>query len=643
MTKNYLKFKNRIRFVSTLIMFFWVVFIYELFTIQIIDRVENPQGMKVEMIKGKRGNIFDINGNNITQNLTFYNIGIRPKKITNKDTFLRDLSDCTGTDLGIYISKFNVEKSYIQLEKKTIKNCRKLKSKYGDALIINQDYKRYYPEENLFGQIVGFTDVDDVGIAGLESQYNRYLEPKIGSRVFKRNGLGKRISDPTLPYEAPEDGSDIYLTINKEYQAILREELIDQIEKTEASSAMGIILNPQTGEIVSMVSVPDFNPNNPQDFEVEYQKNRLLLDTLEPGSTFKVVTIAAALKSDINPIDEYNVEGPYNFHDIKMIEDSVPNSVLTVKEILAYSSNIGTIKIAESLGKNKIYNQAKEFGFGSKTGLNPTGEESGVVYETKRWSLSSMHSVPIGYEVSVTPIQIAMAYAAIANGGFLLKPYMVDEVKKSDDTILKNQQRLRKRILSQSDAEILKDMLSYAVENGSGKGAKLAGWDVSGKTGTSKKVINGEYSESEFLASFVGFFPKENPQLLALIIIDGASVSSNYHWGSMSAAPVFKSVMKRIINIDSEITNNKSNKKVKAKNSNPILIQKNIKKSQNIQMVEMPNVIGKNVNSAFMTLAKKGLNPKIVSGIGVIISQSVEPGAKIEKGTRVELKAEIKS
>jgi cell division protein FtsI/penicillin-binding protein 2 len=620
----------------------WLVFIYKLFTIQIIDRVDNPQGMKVEMIKGKRGNIFDVKGSNITQNLTFYNIGVHPKKITNKEIFLRDLSNCTGTDLEIYNSKFNVAKSYIQLEKKTIRNCEELKSSYGRAIVINQDYKRYYPEENLFGQIVGFTNVDDVGIVGLESQYNKYLEPKTGSRVFKRNGFGKRIADPTLAYDAPEDGSDIFLTMNKEYQAILREELIDQVEKTEASSAMGIILNPQTGEIVSMVSVPDFNPNNPKDFEVEYQKNRLLLDTIEPGSTFKVVTIAAALKSDINPMKEYNVEGPYNFHNIKMIEDSEPHSVLTVKEILAYSSNIGTIKIAESLGKDKIYNQAKEFGFGSKTGLNPASEENGIVYETKKWSKSSMHSFPLGYELTATPIQIAMAYAAIANGGFLLKPYMVDQVRKSDNTVLKNEKRFRKRILSQSDAEILKDMLAYTVENGSGKKAKLAGWDVSGKTGTSKKIINGEYSESEFISSFVGFFPKEDPQLLALIIIDGASASSNYHWGSMSAAPVFKSVMKRIINIDSDITNKKSKNKLKTKNSDPILIQKNIKKSQNIEMVDMPNVIGKNVNSAFMTLAKKGLNPKIVSGMGVIISQSINPGQKIEKGTRIELKAEIK-
>ena len=642
MTKNYSKFKNRIRFITSIVMLVWIIFFVQLFTIQIIEGIDNPQGIREEIVKGKRGNIFDVKGNNLTQNLTFYNIGVRPNKIANQDALLKDLSDCTGTDLGIYIERFNSQKSYISLEKKTMNNCHELKLKYADALVINQDHKRYYPEENLFGQIVGFTNIDDIGLSGLERQYNKYLEPKTGSRVFKRNGLGKRISDPTLPYDAPEDGSDIYLTINKEYQAILREELINQIENTEASSAMGLILNPQTGEIVSMVSVPDFDPNNPQDFEVEYQKNRLILDILEPGSTFKVVTMAAALKSNISVTDEYNVEGPYNFHNIKMIEDSEPHEVLTVKEILAYSSNIGTIKIAESLGRDKLYNQAREFGFGSKTGFNLNLEQSGKVYETKKWSLSSMHSIPIGYEVSVTPIQIAMAYAAIANGGFLLKPYMVDEVKKSDNTVLKNEQRFRKRILSQSDAAILKDMLFYTVENGSGKKARISGWDVSGKTGTSKKIIDGEYSESEFLASFVGFFPKENPQLLGLIIIDGPSVDKNYHWGSMSAAPVFQSVMQRIINIDSEITKNKTNKKNKNKKSDPILIQKNIKKSQNIEMVEMPNLYGKSVMEAYSILNKKGIKPQL-KGNGVVIFQSIPAGDKIPKQSICILKAEIES
>ena len=207
---------------------------------------------------------------------------------------------------------------------------------------------------------------------------------------------------------------DITLTINKEYQAVLRDELIIQMEKVGASASMGLILNPQTGAILSMVNLPDYNPNSPNDFDIELQRNKIVSDLIEPGSTFKIVTMAAALESDISLTDEYNVQGPYNFHNIKMIEDSEPHTVLNVKEILAFSSNIGTIKIAEYLGKKSIYNQAREFGYGTKTGFDSFTEQPGTFREPSKWTLSSMHSVPIGYEISATPLQIAMSYAAIA-------------------------------------------------------------------------------------------------------------------------------------------------------------------------------------------------------------------------------------
>jgi membrane peptidoglycan carboxypeptidase len=248
-----------------------------------------------------------------------------------------------------------------------------------------------------------------------------------------------------------------------------------------------------------------------------------------------------------------------------------------------------------------------------------------------------MHSIPIGYEVSATPLQIAMSYAAIANGGFMLKPYVVEKIQKHDDTIIKNQRNTKKRVLSQSNAEKLSLMLSHTVENGSGKLANVAGWNVAGKTGTSKKLIDGQYSEKEFISSFVGFFPVENPQLLCLIIFDSPDASRNLHWGSMSSAPVFKSVMDRVINIDKSITISRS-KKEKLKNE-PILIQKNLERK--IEYVEMPNLIGKTVRDAFSELKRSGIKPQI-SGRGLIVSQSIEAGTKIEKKSICILKAELK-
>ena len=636
MTKNYIKFKKRIIFVHISIMLIWIGFGFRLFNIQIINKLNSPQGIKLESINGFRGNFYDANGNNLTQNLTFYRIGIHPQKILNNN-LLNDLSECTGTDKEIYLSKVSSDKEYIDLEKKINKNCEYLQKKYPNSLIIKKSHKRYYPEDNLVSQIVGFTNIDDEGVSGLESKYNKFLKPVSGSKLSKRNGLGVKISDPTLPSQEAKNGADITLTINKEYQAVLRDELIIQMEKVGASASMGLILNPQTGAILSMVNLPDYNPNSPNDFDIELQRNKIVSDLIEPGSTFKIVTMAAALESDISLTDEYNVQGPYNFHNIKMIEDSEPHTVLNVKEILAFSSNIGTIKIAEYLGKKSIYNQAREFGYGTKTGFDSFTEQPGTFREPSKWTLSSMHSVPIGYEISATPLQIAMSYAAIANGGFLLKPYVVERIEKHDDTIIKNQRNTKKRILSQSNSEKLGLMLSHTVENGSGKSAAIDGWNVAGKTGTSKKLIDGQYSEKEFISSFVGYFPYENPQLLCLIILDSPDVSRNLHWGGISAAPVFKSVMDRIINIDKSITISRSkNQRVK---NEPILIQKNYKIK--IEYVEMPNLIGKTVRDAFSDLKKVGIKPQI-SGRGLIVSQSIDAGTKIEKESICILKAELK-
>ena len=635
MTKNYIKFKNRIIFIHIAIMFVWIGFAFRLFNIQIINKMDNPQGIKVETVKGLRGNFYDVNGINLTQNLTFYRIGVHTKKIINTDLLI-ELSDCTGTSFESYYEKLNSGRYYIELEKKTNRNCEKLQKKYPNELIIKKSFKRYYPEENLLSQIIGFTNVDDYGISGLELKYNKYLEPISGSKLSKRNGLGVKISDPTLHSESAKNGANLTLTINKEYQAILRDELITQMENVGATASMGLILNPQTGAILSMVNLPDYNPNFPGDYNVELQKNKIVTDLIEPGSTFKIVTMAAALENNIELTDEYNVEGPYNFHNIKMIEDSEPYSVLNVKEILAYSSNIGTIKIAESLGKKSIYNQAREFGFGVKTGFDPSTEAVGIFRDPSEWSLSSMYSIPMGYEISSTPLQIAMAYASIANGGFLLKPYIVEKIEKHDDTIIKNQRNTKKRVLSQSNAEKLKSMLSHTVDQGSGKSAAIRGWNVAGKTGTSKKLINGQYSENEFISSFVGFFPSENPQLLCLIILDSPDASRNLHWGSMSAAPVFKSVMDRVINIDESISvSRKSKEKIK---NEPVLIQNNIERM--IEYVEMPDLYGKTVREAFSELKKIGIRPQI-SGRGLIISQSIDPGKKIEKKSICILKAEI--
>jgi len=640
MTKNYLKLKNRIMLVSLGFLFTWVLFAVKLFSIQVINQSENIQGIRTEELEGKRGNFLDSQGNYLTQNLFYYDIDIFPKKINDFQNILFDISQCTGTDISIYSSKIDKSRNSITLERKSEKNCEYLQSKYPTSLSIKRDYKRFYPDENLFGQIIGFTDIDDNGISGLEYELNSKISPEKIKSFYKKNGLGKRILDPSLPTLEPDSGLDIKISINREYQAILREELLNQIEKVEAESGMGIIINPKNGKILAMLSVPDFDPNNPSKYDLTYHRNRITQDMIEPGSTFKIVTIAAALKDNKESLEEYNVEGPYNFHNIKLIEDSEPHSILNIKEILGYSSNIGTIKIAEELGKEKIYNQLIDFGFGSKSGIENVNEASGFVRKTKDWTLSSMYSIPMGYEISVTPIQLAMAYSSIANGGYLLKPILVDEILKNDEIIFKSKKDIQRRILSTNESKELIEMLSFTVQEGSGKKAKINGWDVAGKTGTSKKLIDGKYSETEFISSFIGFLPADNPQLLALIIIEGADSKKNYHWGSIAAAPVFQSVIKRVININPISTeiDNKNNQRKKELNK-PIMIQKNLKKEPQ-EIVTMPNLIGKNIMEAFDILRKSEIKGQI-SGSGLVVYQSITAGEKVEKNSICIIKASI--
>ncbi len=643
MTKNYIKFKKRIILIHVIVMLIWIGFGFRLFNIQIINKINNPQGIKVETVSGLRGNFYDINGESLTQNLTFYRIGVHLNKISNIESFSRELSSCTGTDQKIYIGKLNIGKDYTELEKKTNKNCESLQKKYPNALIIKKSFKRYYPEENLLSQIIGFTSIDDKGISGLELKYNTELEPTSGSKLSKRNGLGKRISDPTLRSQEAKNGTDIFLTIDKRYQAILRNELIEQVEKVGASSGRGMIINPINGAILAMVNVPDYNPNIPNIYDVELQKNKIVTDLIEPGSTFKIVTMAAALEEEIPISRPIPVKSPWNFKGIKLIEDTIPqDEPIDLKEILKYSSNIGTIRIADELiGRKKLYLQAKEFGFGRKTGFDINTEPNGTLKESSVWTESSMHSIPLGYEVSATPLQIAMAYASIANGGYILEPIIRRTEYERINNIVPKRPRER---LSITTASALTRMLEFAVDEK--HKAYIKGWSVAGKTGTSKKVVNNTYSDTEFISSFVGFLPADDPQLLCIIVLDGADASQKMHYGAESAAPVFKSVIERILSLDN-FSVLKRGKAIPASTKEEVNVENN-ESEKEIVYVIMPDLIGKNKSEAAHILMKIGLKTAFRSGTGFITDQTlyagevISPGDKVEIGTRIYLKAEMK-
>ena len=350
------------------------------------------------------------------------------------------------------------------------------------------------------------------------------------------------------------NGNNVKLTIDLNYQSILQEELKRRKKETNSISAMGIIMNPQTGAILAMASVPDFDNNYFSNYKIDNHHCRAITDQFEPGSTFKIVAAVAALaENKISLTEEFNCEnGVFTYFDFE-IEDHEPHGQLTISQIIKHSSNIGIIKIAEKLGSKTLHKYARLFGFGLTTNLGLNGETSGTLKLQKTWSRISVGQISMGHEVAVSAIQLATAFSAIANGGYLVKPYIVEQIVQSDNKIEKhNNISYKRQIADENIMREIKKMLRQVITSGTGVEAEIAGWEIAGKTGTAQKYINGKYSNDEFISNFVGFFPVSEPQILSAIILD--EPDSPLHWGGKGAAVAFKRIMQRIINMDDKIT-----------------------------------------------------------------------------------------
>ena len=331
----------------------------------------------------------------------------------------------------------------------------------------------------------------------------------------------------------------------------MEEELKAAVERHRARSGMGIVMVPRTGEVLALASVPGFDPNRPGDYPMWTRKNRVITDIYEPGSTFKVVTAAAALEEKVmSPEDSVFCEEGAFLVAGRRFRDAHPYGWLTFREVVELSSNIGTIKVAERLGKDVLYRYARTFGFGAETGIDLPGEVKGILRPPSAWSGRSLASIAVGQEVSVTAIQMACAYAAVANGGMLMRPQIVLEVKGAGGKVLKRMKpEPVRRVVSEETARKLVEFLEGVVERGTGREARIPGVRVAGKTGTAQRPLEGGggYAPGEFVASFVGFLPAEDPELLCLVVID--TPREGGHYGGQVAAPVFRRVVERVLSL----------------------------------------------------------------------------------------------
>jgi cell division protein FtsI (penicillin-binding protein 3) len=395
--------------------------------------------------------------------------------------------------------------------------------------------KRSYPQRSVAAQVLGYVGIDGDGLSGLELGFDRDLAGRAGKETIVKDPTGRVID---VQQERPETpGRDVFLTLDHSIQANAEEVLRQTVHKWHAKSASAIVLDPRTGSILAMALQPGYDANRFPSAPRDLQRNRTVTDTYEPGSTFKLITVAAALSERlVSPSTRFTL--PYSLHVAdRVIHDAEERGTVnySVAQILAHSSNIGAIKLAELLGRTRLSAWIKRFGFGRTTGIDYPGESPGIVLPPDRWSGSTIGNVPIGQGIAVTPVQMAAAYAAIANGGMWSRPHLVDHVAGGGRPSL-----YRRRLVSRRIADELMLMLKDVVAEGTGQFAAMPGYQVAGKTGTAQKPdSHGGYATGRYVASFVGIVPASRPRLVVLVTVDEPQGAI---WGGVVAAPAFQQI-----------------------------------------------------------------------------------------------------
>jgi cell division protein FtsI/penicillin-binding protein 2 len=404
------------------------------------------------------------------------------------------------------------------------------------------EMRRTYPLGEVAGQLIGYTNIDNVGIEGIERTYEEVLGGTPGEISSRIDGKGRQIGDYAELRRLPVDGQDMILTIDSDYQSIAEEELLAVVDSFSATSAMAVILDPSTGDVLTMANVPLYDPNAFATYPPKVRRNRTVTDVFEPGSTFKIVAVSAALDMGLHrPTDLVFCENGRLAVQGGVIRDTHPSGMLTVAEVIEESSNIGTIKIARKVGAAGLYRYMRLYGFGAQSGSGAPGEAAGSVRHPSKWSGRSLETMAIGQEVSLTALQLCAAYGVVANGGLLIRPRItVDPNDAAPDTV--------RRVISEAAAADMREFFEGVVKRGTGKRAAVPGFQVGGKTGTAQRPYEDRpgYDPTRYVSSFIGFLPVDRPELLCLVTVDSPRGT---HLGSQVAAPVFSRIVQRVMSL----------------------------------------------------------------------------------------------
>ena len=511
-------------------------------------RAQHQQQRIIE-ISPKRGAIYDRNMHALAMSIKVDSAFAIPNEIKDKALAAQLLSGVLGIPADLVESRLESSQNFVWIERKLTPE----KSEAVTALNLKGVYtqaenKRFYPKADLASHVVGFVDVDEKGLGGIEYSLDNQIRGKSEKIVMMADAHQKWFDGG----EARRDrGANVVLTLDEKIQYIAERELAAAINKTHALAGTVVVMNPNNGELLAVANWPTFNANAASaGTPAEFRMNRAVSALYEPGSTFKLITLAAAFDQGVtNPDEVFDCENGATYVAGHKIHDHKRFGLLTVADILAQSSDVGAIKIAERLGAPKFYDYIHSFGFGTPTGVDLPGESRGLLRPLVNWSPISIGAISMGQEVGVTPMQLISAVSAIANGGMLYKPHIVAEVRRGE-TVLPREGLLAasepRRVIQPETAATLRRLMEGVILNGTGKLARLDGWTSAGKTGSAQKIDpdTGRYSRTQLIASFTGFAPINNPAVAILVSLDSPI---GLHEGGMVAAPVFKRVAEQVL------------------------------------------------------------------------------------------------
>lgn len=564
----------RIKIVLLVIILLFLLIIGKVFYIQVIDydrlnQYASSLWSRNLPIEANRGLIYDRNGVVLADNITTTSLVLIPNQIKDKEETAKRLCsilDVSYEEMYAHVSKkTSIERVHPEGRRLDYEVADRISALKLPGVYLVKESKRYYPYDTYLSHTLGFVGIDNQGLSGLELMYNDYLTGSYGAIKYFSDAKGGRLELNEV-YEKPQDGVNITLTINHEIQTSLERELDNAVLKYNPDQALGIVMDPKTGEILAMSSRPNFSPSNYQDYTTEeINRNLPIWATYEPGSTFKIVTLAASLEEKVVDLekDTYHDGGSIQVENARIkCWKAGGHGAETFLEVVENSCNPGFVILGQRLGKEKLFDYIERFGFGTKTGVDLNGEGSGILFDLDAVGPVELATTSFGQGVSVTPIQQITAVSAAINGGYLYQPYIVKSLNEpeTNSVIQENNKKFVRKVISEETSEQVRYTLESVVTNGTGRPAYIDGYRVGGKTGTAQKVKDGRYMVGNYIVSFIGFLPANDPEVVVYVAIDNAKGVTQY--GGTVAAPIAKTILEdAIVALDIEKPEGGSEKK----------------------------------------------------------------------------------